>query len=177
MNYNEVEFTLNGQKIGPTKVPEGTMMIAFLHEYLNLTGTKFGCGAGICHACVILEKTMTGHHTHRTCITGAAAFNGMELTTVEGHARIDVKTQELALHPVQQAFIENFSFQCGWCTSGFVNEAVGYYEELKKNPIAKEQLRESIETSLGDHVCRCTGYVKYYEAMETLILSQPELIK
>ena len=172
-----IEFTLNGKVIGPMEVPQNTMMIQFLHEYLNLTGTKFGCGAGVCHACVILEKTKTGYNTHRTCIIGVAAFNGMDLTTVEGHAQIDVETKELTLHPVQQAFIEHFSFQCGWCTSGFVNQAVGYYEALKKNPVPKAELRHSIETSLANHVCRCTGYVKYYEAMENLILSQPELVK
>ncbi|WP_299492432.1 2Fe-2S iron-sulfur cluster-binding protein [uncultured Shewanella sp.] len=177
MNTITVEFILNGKQVGPIKVPQNTMMIQFLHEYLNLTGTKFGCGAGVCHACVILEQTKTEQITHRTCINGVGAFNGMNLVTVEGHASIDVKTEEVILHPVQQAFIENFSFQCGWCTSGFVNEAVGFYESLKQKPIAKTELRASLENNLGEHVCRCTGYVKYYEAMENLILSQPELIQ
>ena len=177
MSKSTVDFILNGKQIGPVEVDQNTMMIQFLHEHLNLTGTKFGCGAGICHACVILEKTATGHVTHRTCINGVGSFNGKNLMTVEGHARIDVKTQEIELHPVQQTFIENFSFQCGWCTSGFVNEAIGYYESLKQNPVKKSELRTSIEASLAEHVCRCTGYVKYYEAMEDLILSQPELVR
>ncbi|NRD74150.1 (2Fe-2S)-binding protein [Shewanella sp. VB17] len=177
MNTVTVELILNGKKIGPIDVAQGTMMIQFLHEYLNLTGTKFGCGAGICHACVILEKTKTGHVTHRTCIKGVGAFNGMNLMTIEGHANIDVKTEALVLHPVQQAFIDHFSFQCGWCTSGFVNEAIGYYESLKQQPVVQSELRAALEHHLGTHVCRCTGYVKYYQAMENLILSQPELIR
>ena len=176
MNMMTLELELNGQKIGPLEVPMQTMMIQFLHEYLNLTGTKFGCGAGVCHACVILEKTDGGFKTHRTCITGVGAFNGKRLVTVEGHAAVDPESGELKLHPVQQAFIENFSFQCGWCTPGFVNEAVAMYESLKINPVSKDDLRSTIESALGDHVCRCTGYVKYYQAMEDLISSQPDML-
>lgn len=177
MNTLTLELVLNGQKIGPIEVPKQTMMIQFLHEYLNLTGTKFGCGAGVCHACVILERTESGFKTHRSCISGVGAFNGKNLVTVEGHAGIDPETGEVNLHPVQQAFIENFSFQCGWCTPGFVNEAVALYESLKSKPIPRADLRATIETALGDHVCRCTGYVKYYQAMEALITSQPGLLR
>lgn len=177
MTTTTVEFTLNREKIGPVDVPQDTMMIQFLHEYLNLTGTKFGCGAGVCHACVILESKSTGYTTHRTCILGVGAFNGKELTTVEGHAQVDQETGVITLHPVQKAFVENFSFQCGWCTSGFVNAAIGFYESLRRDPVARGNLRARLEEALGPHICRCTGYVKYYEAMEELILSEPALVR
>lgn len=177
MSTFTVELVLNGQKIGPLEVPKQTMMIEFLYEYLNLTGTKFGCGIGVCHACVILEQTETGFKTHRTCITGVGAFNGKNLVTVEGHADIDPQSGEVKLHPVQQAFIEHFSFQCGWCTPGFVNEAVALYESLKTDPVPRADVRTRVETALGTHLCRCTGYVKYYQAMEDLILSRPELLR
>lgn len=176
MRNINVEFVLNGQKVGPLEVPANTMMIQFLHEHLNLTGTKFGCGAGVCHACVIVEKTSDGLKTHRSCINGVGAFNGKELLTIEGHAHNDEATGELILHPVQQAFIEHFAFQCGWCTPGFVNQAVALYESLKQQPVARDEVRARIENALGSNICRCTGYVKYYQAMETLILSQPDMV-
>ncbi|BFL82553.1 hypothetical protein LFREDSHE_10030 [Shewanella baltica] len=66
--------------------------------------------------------------------------------------------------------MEHFSFQCGWCTSGFVNESTALLERLERQPIAKDQVEKVVEDALSEHVCRCTGYVKYYAAVKDLIL-------
>src|SRR5690606_7620078 len=83
-----ISLTINGKKIGPVQVPESLMMIDFLHEYANLTGTKLGCGQGVCRACeVILDKEDGSSSTMRTCITGVGYFAGRQIRTVEGHAK------------------------------------------------------------------------------------------
>ncbi len=173
-----VSMTINNKKVGPIEVPASLKMIDFLHEYLALTGTKFGCGAGICHACTIIVDEKDGtSHTMRTCINGVGDFNGKVLRTIEGHAKRNALGQITALSPVQETFIKHFSFQCGWCTSGFVNEATVLVEDLKKNPIEKDQVEARIEDALKDHICRCTGYRKYYVGLRDLILSQGGLVK
>ena len=99
----------------------------------------------------------------------AMAFAGKSVRTVEGHA------EGTTLSAVQQAFVDHFAFQCGYCTSGFVNEATALMERLEKTPVARSALEATLQEALGEHICRCTGYVRYYEAMRDLILSRPEL--
>lgn len=167
-----VTMTINGQKIGPIQVPNGLMLIEFLHEYLNLTGTKFGCGAGVCHACTILVDKPDGTtDVVRSCINAVERFDGQNIRTIEGHAKRNDDNEIVEFSAVQQAFLEHFSFQCGWCTSGFVNEATALVERLQKNPIPESDVETVIEEALGDHVCRCTGYVKYYSAVKDVILN------
>src|SRR5690606_20837876 len=116
-----VTLTINGRKHGPLGIAEGMMMIDFLSEYVNLTGSRLGCGQGVCHACVVIEDRPDGSsHEMRTCITGAHYFDGKVIRTVEGHASINDKGEEVP-SPVQQAFMDHYSFQCGYCTPGFVN--------------------------------------------------------
>lgn len=167
-------LTINGKTIGPVEVPVGMPMIDFLHEYLDLTGTHFGCGQGICHACVIMEKRPDGTLLEsRTCIFDAHFFNGKTLVTIEGHAQRDAQGQVQSLTPVQQAFIEHFSFQCGYCTSGFVAGATVFIETLKRKPVERAKLESAIESALDPHICRCTGYVRYYEAVKQVALATP----
>ncbi|GAB4197731.1 MAG: (2Fe-2S)-binding protein [Wenzhouxiangellaceae bacterium] len=171
-----IQLQINGQTIGPIEVDEQLMMIELLHEHLNLTGTKFGCGIGICHACVIVVDDEAGKsHTERTCITPAHRFNGKKVRTVEGHATTDTQGEIKQLSPVQQAFLEHYSFQCGWCTPGFVNEATALVERLQREPIDRAQVEAVVEQALGQHICRCTGYVRYYQAVRDLILKTPGL--
>lgn len=173
-----VKMTINNKVVGPFEVDESLKMIDFLHEYVNLTGTKFGCGIGVCHACVIIVDEEDGSsHTERTCINGVTKFNGKKLRTIEGHAKRNTSGQITSLSPVQQTFIEHFSFQCGWCTSGFVNESTVLVEKLAKNPINKAEVEQVIEDTLKEHVCRCTGYRKYYVGLRDLVLSQNGLTK
>ncbi|MCT9125331.1 (2Fe-2S)-binding protein [Cupriavidus gilardii] len=169
---------LNGKDVGPVDVPEGLMMIDFLHEYTGLTGSRLGCGQGLCRACtVIVDKADGSSEEVRTCITGAHFFQGKKVRTVEAHAQRDDKGNVVALSPVQQKFLEHFSFQCGYCTPGFVNAATVLIERLKRQPVARAQLESTITEALNDHICRCTGYVRYYEAVRDVVLSTPGLVK
>lgn len=170
METVQISVTVNGRQTGPHTIPAGLAMVDFLNDYLGLTGTKFGCGIGVCHACVVIVDEPDGtSRTMRTCINGAATFAGKRVRTVEAHAK------EGRLSEVQQAFVDHFAFQCGYCTSGFINEATLLLEDLARHPVPREGLEERIEASLGDHLCRCTGYVRYYEAMRKLILADPRL--
>ncbi len=172
-----ITLTINGKKQGPVDVPEGLMMIDFLHEYVHLTGSRLGCGQGVCHACVVIEDHPDGTSQEtRTCITGAHYFDGKVIRTVEGHATVDEKGEEVP-SAVQQAFMDHYSFQCGYCTPGFVNAATVFIEGLKRNPIDREDLEPAILKAMDNHICRCTGYVRYYEAVRDVVLSTPGLIR
>jgi aerobic-type carbon monoxide dehydrogenase small subunit (CoxS/CutS family) len=169
-------LTINNKKIAPMEISEEIMMIEYLHEYLNLTGTKFGCGQGECNACVVIVDNEDGSsETMRTCINSAHMFNGKNIRTIEGHAKKNAEGFAVKLNPVQEAFVEQFAFQCGWCTSGFTNEATIMIEKLEKDPIKKEEIKGHIEKTLDSHICRCTGYVKYYKSLEDLIMSRKGL--
>lgn len=167
-------LTINGQAVGPVDVPVGMPMIDFLHEYLDLTGTHFGCGQGICHACVVMERRPDGSLSEsRTCIYDAHFFQGKSIVTIEGQAPKEADGAVRTLTPVQQAFIDHFAFQCGYCTSGFVAGATVFIDRLKREPVPRAQLEQAIESALDPHICRCTGYVRYYEAVKAVALATP----
>ncbi|MCP3880832.1 MAG: (2Fe-2S)-binding protein, partial [Sulfitobacter sp.] len=84
---------------------------------------------------------------------------------------------EVTLSPVQQAFMAHYSFQCGYCTPGFVNAATLLLERLEKHPIPLADLESTIEAALENHICRCTGYVRYYEAVRDVVMKTPGLIR
>ena len=173
-----ISLTINGAAIGPIQTPDGLMMIDFLHEYVGLTGSRLGCGQGVCHACVvILDKPDGSSEEVRSCITGAHFFDGKKVRTIEGHAKRNEQGEVVELSPVQQKFLEHFSFQCGYCTPGFVNAATVLIERLKREPIARESVEHEITKALDDHICRCTGYVRYYEAVKDVVLNTPGLVK
>jgi aerobic-type carbon monoxide dehydrogenase small subunit (CoxS/CutS family) len=173
-----LSLTLNSKATGPVDVPEGLMMIDFLHEYVSLTGSRLGCGQGVCHACVVIVDHADGSSEEvRTCITGAHFFDGKKVRTIEGHAQRNEQGEVVALSVVQQKFLEHFSFQCGYCTPGFVNAATILVERLKRQPISQDDVEKTITAALDDHICRCTGYVRYYEAVKDVIMSTPGLIK
>jgi aerobic-type carbon monoxide dehydrogenase small subunit (CoxS/CutS family) len=147
-------------------VRDDLTMNDFLREYLGLTGTKFGCGAAQCLSCAVIVDNPDGSsETSPTCVVPAARFNGKSVRTVEGHA----KDGELSV--LQKAFIEHFAFQCGYCTPGFLNEAQVLLERLARKPVARSELDKTIAEALDGHLCRCTGYVKYYEAVRAVILA------
>jgi aerobic-type carbon monoxide dehydrogenase small subunit (CoxS/CutS family) len=160
--------TINGSVHGPREVRDDLTMNDFLREYLGMTGTKFGCGAAQCLSCAIIIDNSDGtSYTSPTCIVPAASFNGKSIRTVEGHA----KGGELT--PLQKAFIAHFAFQCGYCTAGFLNEGQVLLERLARAPIARADLEKTIGEALDGHLCRCTGYVKYHEAVRDVILADP----
>lgn len=157
---------INGRDIGPTEVRDELSMNDFLREYLGMTGTKFGCGAAQCLACAVIIDNPDGtSFTSPTCVVSAADFNGKSIRTVEGHAK------DGELTPLQKAFIEHFSFQCGYCTAGFLNEGQVLLDRLVKTPVARADLETTIAEALDGHLCRCTGYVKYHEAVRDVVLA------
>ncbi len=173
-----ITLHINGKTTGPTDVPDNLMMIDFLHEYLDLTGSRLGCGQGLCRACVVILDNPDGTSEEvRSCITGAHFFNDKKVRTIEGHAKRNEKGEVVELAPIQQKFLEHFSFQCGYCTPGFVNASIVLLEKLKRQPITKDQVEATITEGLNDHICRCTGYVRYFEAVKEVVLTTPGLVK
>jgi aerobic-type carbon monoxide dehydrogenase small subunit (CoxS/CutS family) len=162
-------ITINGRAIEPLDVRDDLSMNDFLREYLGMTGTKFGCGAAQCLSCAIIVDNPDGtSYASPTCVVPAASFDGKAIRTVEGHA----KNGELTA--LQKAFIDHFAFQCGYCTAGFLNEAQVLLERLAKKPVARAALEETIAEALDGHICRCTGYIKYHQAVRDVILADPQ---
>jgi aerobic-type carbon monoxide dehydrogenase small subunit (CoxS/CutS family) len=162
-------LTINGRAYGPVEVRDELTMNDFLREHLGMTGTKFGCGAAQCLSCAIIVDNADGtSHTNPTCVVPAVSFNGKSIRTVEGHA----KGGELT--PLQKRFIEHFAFQCGYCTPGFLNEGQVLLERLAKKKVARPDLEKTIAEALDGHLCRCTGYVRYHEAVRDVILADPQ---
>jgi aerobic-type carbon monoxide dehydrogenase small subunit (CoxS/CutS family) len=150
-------------------VRDDLTMNDFLREFLGLTGTKFGCGAAQCLSCAVIVDQPDGtSYTNPTCVVAAVEFNGKTIRTVEGHA----KNGELTL--LQRSFVQHFAFQCGYCTPGFLNEAQVLLEHLAKKRVARADLDKTIGEALDGHLCRCTGYVKYHEAVRDVILADPK---
>jgi aerobic-type carbon monoxide dehydrogenase small subunit (CoxS/CutS family) len=164
-----MSVTINGKAHGPFEVRDELSMNDFLREYLGLTGTKFGCGLAQCLSCAVIVDNPDGtSETSPTCVVPAASFAGKSIRTVEGHA----KGGELT--PLQKRFIEHFAFQCGYCTPGFLNEGQVLLERLANKKVARADLESTIAEALDGHLCRCTGYVKYHEAVRDVILADPQ---
>lgn len=171
-----LSLTINGEQVGPVQVPEGLMFIDFLHEYLNLTGSRFGCGIGVCHACTVILDAPQGSQELRSCITGAHFFEGKRVRTIEGLAQRDAQSKKVvSITPVQQKYLDHYGFQCGYCTPGFVIGATVLLERLKREPVRKSQVEQVVSEALAEHICRCTGYVRYFSAVKDAILSTPGL--
>ena len=136
-----VKLKVNGVE-SEADVPAGRLLLDFLRYDLGLTGSKEGCGVGVCGACTVLVDG----ELHASCITLAAAVEGVEVTTIEGIAA------EGRLHPVQQAFIDHGGFQCGICTPG---QVVAAKSLLDHNPQPTE---DEIKEWMMGNLCRCTGY-------------------
>jgi aerobic-type carbon monoxide dehydrogenase small subunit (CoxS/CutS family) len=162
-------ITINGRAHGPTEVSDDLTLNDYLREHLGMTGTKFGCGAAQCLSCAVIVDNPDGtSFASPTCVVSAASFNGKSIRTVEGHAK-DGK-----LSALQTAFIEHFAFQCGYCTAGFLNEGQVLLERLATKPVVRGDLEKTIAEALDGHLCRCTGYIKYHEAVRDVILADPK---
>jgi aerobic-type carbon monoxide dehydrogenase small subunit (CoxS/CutS family) len=161
--------TINGRACGSIDVRDEMSMNDLLREVLGMTGTKFGCGAAQCLSCAVIVDNPDGtSYTSPTCVVSAASFHGKAIRTVEGHAK------DGELSALQRAFIEHFAFQCGYCTAGFLNEGQVLLERLAQKPVACADLEKTIAEALDGHLCRCTGYIKYHEAVRDVILATPE---
>jgi aerobic-type carbon monoxide dehydrogenase small subunit (CoxS/CutS family) len=146
-----ITFTLNGASRSVTTDPDRPLL-EVLREDLHLTGPKYGCGEGECRACTVL---LNGESTP-SCLTSIGSVDGQTVLTIEGLARDD------KLHPVQEAFLAEGAFQCGYCTPGMI---LGVASVRQKNPAAGEaEYREELQK----HICRCGGYPKYLRVVRHL---------
>jgi aerobic-type carbon monoxide dehydrogenase small subunit (CoxS/CutS family) len=136
-----VTVTVNGVEREGFIEPRRTL-VDFIREDLELTGTHVGCEHGVCGACTIL---LDGDSV-RSCLMFAVQADGHEITTIEG-----VSGPDGELHSLQAAFRDHHSFQCGFCTPGFMMTALAL---LDRGPLSEEQLRNE----LSGNLCRCTGY-------------------
>jgi aerobic-type carbon monoxide dehydrogenase small subunit (CoxS/CutS family) len=137
-----IRVTVNGT-LREAEVEPRTLLVSFLRETLELTGTNVGCDTSSCGACTIL---LDGESV-KSCTVLAVQADGMEITTIEGLA-----PSEQVLHPMQEAFRRNHGLQCGFCTPGMVMAAVGL---LQDNPHPTET---EVRSGLEGNLCRCTGY-------------------
>ena len=168
MSGTDLTIHVNGQSVTVPAADADMSLAEFLHERLDLTGTKVCCGIGVCRACTVglrnrpdalMEKTLA-------CSTTVSAVANQYVYTVEGLA------EGSRLSPLQQSFLESFAFQCGYCTPGFLMAATAMLDHLKEYRIGPEQLEATIQTWMGGNLCRCTGYVKYLEAIRKVARAQ-----
>jgi aerobic-type carbon monoxide dehydrogenase small subunit (CoxS/CutS family) len=142
------KFTVNGQPHSVTTDPQRPLLDV-LREDLQLTGAKYGCGEGQCRACTVL---LNGKSV-ASCRTPISDADDKTVLTIEGLAR------DGQLHPVQQAFLAEDAFQCGYCTPGMILGIVGV---LNENPKATES---EVLAKLQKHLCRCCSYTRILKAM------------
>ena len=148
MSQHEVTISVNGQAYTRT-IESRMLLVHFLREELNLTGTHIGCDTTSCGACTVL---LDGRAV-KSCTVFAVSANGKSVETIEGVA------QNGALHPLQEGFWEKHGLQCGYCTPGMIMSAKYL---LSQNPNPSE---EEIRAGISGNLCRCTGYNKIVEAV------------
>jgi aerobic-type carbon monoxide dehydrogenase small subunit (CoxS/CutS family) len=151
-----IAFTLNGKPARLT-VDDERMLLWVLRYDLGLTGTKFGCGAGLCGACTVL----VGKEAVRSCATPVKDVAGKQVLTIEG------LSQNGTLHPIQEAFLRNHAFQCGYCTSGMILNAYALLEKTRR-PTRAEILRH-----MDDHLCRCGSHHRIVQAIQEAAGARP----
>jgi len=143
-----ITFQVNGQAVQFEGEPE-TRLLWALRDYLQLTGTKYGCGIGRCGSCTV----HVDGKARRACITPVSGLEGKSITTIEGLAGVDMQ-----LHPVQQAWLEEDVPQCGYCQPGLIMATVDF---LQTHPTPSD---EDINANI-DNLCRCGTYVRVRKAI------------
>ncbi len=150
MAKSQITLTVNGKKVEELVEPR-TLLIHFLREQLNLTGSHIGCDTSHCGACTV---DLNGKSV-KSCTVFAVQANGAEIRTIEGMANADG-----TLHALQEGFREMHGLQCGFCTPGMIMRA---YRLLQENPTPTE---EEIRFGISGNLCRCTGYQNIVKAIE-----------
>lgn len=145
-----IRLAVNGHPYSVDVDPQ-TSLLAVLRDYLDLTGSKYGCGEGQCGACTVLIDG----RAQRSCVTRVGVVAQKAITTIEGLTRGE------ELHPLQRAFLEEGALQCGYCTSGMIMSAAGL---LRKNPAPKEN---EIVDFMNGNVCRCGTYARIVSAIRS----------
>ena len=145
-----ISFRLNEKPV-QLRVDGGRKLLWVLRSDLNLPGTKYGCGKGICGACTVLVN----ERALRSCQVPVKEIQGKEVVTIEGLA------QNGKLHPLQKAFVEYDALQCGFCTPGMILNA---YSFLKENPRPTEA---AILQGMNDNLCRCGAHQRIVQAIQS----------
>jgi aerobic-type carbon monoxide dehydrogenase small subunit (CoxS/CutS family) len=143
-----ITFTLNGQSRSVTTEPD-RLLLDVLREDFGLTGTKYGCGESQCGACTVLVDGIAV----RSCVRPVESVAGKEITTIEG------LSPDGKLHPVQEAFLAEKAYQCGYCIPGMIVEVAGL---LAQRPVLSA---DEILTRMNGHLCRCCGYPNIVNAI------------
>jgi aerobic carbon-monoxide dehydrogenase small subunit len=155
-----IRVTING-RLYEEDVEPRVLLAHFLRENIGLTGTHIGCVIGECGACsVLLDGKVV-----KSCLHFAVQADSREVTTIEGLA----KNGEL--NPVQEAFVKNYAFQCGYCTPGMVMTS---YALLQTNPDPSDA---EIRKALAGNLCMCTGYVQIVDAVKEAAAMQKSMTK
>ena len=157
MNEREITLHVNGTARTLT-IPVRMSLADMLRERLDLTSPHLGCEQGVCGACTVLIDGAAA----RSCITLAVQVDGAEIQTMEGLA------ENGDLHPIQQAFHDNYAMQCGFCTPGFVMSLAELLDDSTEMPTREEALE-----AIGGCLCRCTGYVNIVKAVDALLGTEP----
>ena len=144
-----ISATVNGRTY-KNEVEPRTLLVHYLRDQLNLTGTHVGCDTSQCGACTVLMNGISV----KSCTVLAVQADGAEITTIEGLAK------GAQLHPIQEGFWEKHGLQCGFCTPGMIMSA---YDLLQNNPNPSE---EEIRHGLEGNLCRCTGYHNIVKAVQ-----------
>ena len=155
-----IHFKLNDKSIDLTVDGERSLLWV-LRSDLSLTGTKYGCGMGICGACTVILD----NRAIRSCLFPVKNVKGKEVITIEGLA------ENGSLHPLQKAFIKHDALQCGFCTPGMIINAYGL---LLRNP--QPTLRENIQ-SMNMNLCRCGAHIRIIQAIQTAAQEMKGVIK
>jgi carbon-monoxide dehydrogenase small subunit len=143
-----IRFTLNGSP-GTVTADRDRMLLWVLRTDLGLTGTKYGCGEGLCGSCTVLVDG----EAVRSCATALSEVEGKRVTTIEGLAEGET------LHPVQKAFVDHDALQCGYCTPGMILQATAL---LERNP---EPSPGEVAEALEDNLCRCGAHQRIVRAV------------
>ena len=156
----KISFRLN-QKTVTVEVNGTESLLTVLREYLDLTGTKFGCGLGECGACtVLIDKKAV-----RSCMVVAEDIAGKDIISIEG------LSTNGTLHPIQKAFVAVDALQCGFCTPGMIMNAYGL---LLRNP---KPSRSEIINGMEENLCRCGSYNRIVDAIETAAVAMTKKSK
>jgi aerobic-type carbon monoxide dehydrogenase small subunit (CoxS/CutS family) len=148
----DLELNVNGKGYD-VEVRTNETLLRVLNEKIGLTGAKTGCESGECGACTVLIDG----EPRLSCLTLAVECEGKKIETIEGLA--DFESNKL--HPVQEAFIENFGFQCGYCTPGFIMVAKAFLDKTGGREFTDEEIREAIAGNL----CRCGDYISITQSI------------
>ncbi|WFU25147.1 ferritin-like domain-containing protein [Bradyrhizobium sp. CB1717] len=161
----DAHLIINGQRHDLIDVPDDMHLGHYLREIVGLTGTRIGCSIGECRACTVMVRHARSEPpvTKQACMISLRHVNGWEVTTIEGLSSGD------QLHPIQEAILQEDAMQCGYCAAGFVVAGAVACEHMLRAP--GQDVAAIVEAVTGHNLCRCTGYIRYRNAISKVVAS------